>query len=154
MGFFAGLGPIMSMASMGFNFASQMGRAAGEKAASDAHAAKLARAADYGRTSANQTSAALTEDLTTTLGMIDAIKAAGGTDATSPTTAAYRERQGFIGTRKKNIQVTNILAQANQDDADAAYLRQSGSYAMGMGQLGAFGGLVKGFSSMDWGGFG
>lgn len=149
-----GIGPLFSLASMGFNFAAANSRASAEKAAANAKADRLARAADYGRTAANQTNAAMTEDLSNTLGSIDAIRAASGTDPTSPTTAAYRDRQEFVGTRKKNIQITNILGQSEQDDADAAYLRSSGNYAMQAGQMGALGGLVKGFSSIDWGGFG
>ena len=154
MGAIGAIAPIFSLASMGLNFAGSMGRAGAEKAAADANAARLLRAADYGRTRANQTAAAMTEDLTSTLASIDAIRAASGADPTSPTTAAYRDRQEMLGTRKKNIQTTNIMAQAQQDESDAAYLKQSGQYAMDTGLLGGFGGLLKGFSSFNWGGFG
>lgn len=152
MGAVGAIAPIFSLASMGFNFMASQQQGAGTKAANDAQAARLARAADYGRTSASQHSAAMTEDLSNTLGNITAIRAASGADVTSPTTAAYRDRQEMIGTRKKNITVANILAQSQQDDSDAAYLKQSGQYAMDMGTMSGIGGLLKGFGGINWGG--
>ena len=51
-------------------------------------------------------------------------------------------------TSDKNIQVDSIMAQAEQDQANAAYLRSASSTALLSGGIGAFGDLLKGFSGM------
>jgi hypothetical protein len=102
----------------------------GQAAGYEFSAEKADRAADYGRLQADQTSAALTRDLNTTLGNIDAIRAAARTDPTSPTGAAVREREEQIGTEQRSIKTGNILAQANQNEADAAYYRTAATTAL------------------------
>jgi hypothetical protein len=58
-----------------------------------------------------------------------------------------RDYAEYQGTRAKDITVDNLLEDARQKEADADYLRQAGSYALGTSFLGAgadiFGGLVK-----------
>src|SRR6185436_12335901 len=95
--------------------------AQGEKAGADYKASKAARAAAFGRVQADQTSAALTEELTTTLGNIDAIRAAAGIDPTSPTSAVIRQKQEDVSNRERNTRVANILEQAQQNEFDANY---------------------------------
>jgi len=109
-------------------------------------AAEKEQAAQYGDLKATQTNAALTRNLNQTLGNIDAVRAAARTDPTSPTGAAVRNTVEATGTENKNIQVDSIMAQANQDRADAAYLRSASSTALLSGGISAFGGILKGFS--------
>lgn len=145
----------LSLASLGMGYQSDVSKADGTKAANDAQAARLERAAEYGRLAAQQTSGQLTERLNTTLAGIDAVRAAGGIDPSSPTTAAIRERQSFLGEREKSIKVGNILAKVDQDTSDADYLRKSGEYALGVGKFGAtaklLGGLGKSMASPTFG---
>ncbi len=91
---------------------------------------------------------ALTRNLNQTLGNIDAVRAAARTDPSSPTGAAVRNTVEATSTENKNIQVDSIMAQANQDRANAAYLRSASSTALLSGGIGAFGDLLKGFSGM------
>ena len=106
------------------------------------------QAAQYGDLKAVQTNAALTRNLNQTLGNIDAVRAAARTDPASPTGAAVRNTVEATSTENKNIQVDSIMAQANQDRANAAYLRQASSTALLSGGIGAFGDLFKGFSGL------
>ena len=106
------------------------------------------QAAQYGDLKAVQTNAALTRNLNQTLGNIDAVRAAARTDPSSPTGAAVRNTVEATATSDKNIQVDSIMAQANQDRANAAYLRSASSTALLSGSIGAFGDLLKGFSGM------
>ena len=106
------------------------------------------QAAQYGDLKAVQTNAALTRNLNQTLGNIDAVRAAQRTDPTSPTGAAVRNTVEATATSDKNIQVDSIMAQAEQDRANAAYLRSASSMALLSGGIGAFGDLLKGFSGM------
>ncbi len=111
-------------------------------------AAEQEQAAQYGELRATQTNAALTRNLNQTLGNIDAVRAAARTDPTSPTGAAVRNTVEATSTENKNIQVDSIMAQAEQDQANAAYLRSASSMALLSGGIGAFGDLLKGFSGM------
>jgi hypothetical protein len=116
---------------------------------SDKYQAELQdQAAQYGDLQATQTNAALTRNLNQTLGNIDAVRAAGRTDPTSPTGAAVRNTVEATATSDKNIQVDNIMAQANQDQANAAYLRSASSTALLSGGISMAGDLLKGFSGM------
>ncbi len=111
-------------------------------------AAEQEQAGQYGDLKAVQTNAALTRNLNQTLGNIDAVRAAARTDPASPTGAAVRNTVEATSTENKNIQVDSIMAQANQDRANAAYLRQASSTALLSGGIGAFGDLLKGFSGL------
>jgi hypothetical protein len=111
-------------------------------------AAEKEQAAEYGDLKATQTNAALTRNLNQTLGNIDAVRAAARTDPTSPTGAAVRNTVEATGTENKNIQVDSIMAQAEQDRADAAYLRSASNTALLSGGINAAGNLFKGFSGM------
>jgi hypothetical protein len=53
------------------------------------------------------------------------------------TGAAIRHYADTVGTEQKNIQVDSILAQSQQDEADAAYLRKSASDALLAGDISA-----------------
>lgn len=126
----------------------------GNKAASDYKAARLEQAARYGRVAAEQTDGQLTEQLNTTLGNIDAIRAAADIDPTSPTTAAIRERQSFVADRQRTTSVNNMLRQAAQSEADANYMRRAGEFALKQSYLKAGIRVVDGINSLGPGGGG
>lgn len=130
---------ISTLATAGSSIAGGMGT----KAADDYQSERLQRAAEYGRVQAMQTSASGTEKLNNTLGNIEAVRAAGHTDPSSPTGAAIYDRTEYLGTRDINTRVDNIMAQVNQEGADSAYLQKAGSFAMTMGIIGAGAGIGK-----------
>jgi hypothetical protein len=70
------------------------------------------------------------EQENTQLGNIDAIRAAAGADPTSPTSYALKDRTAAIGDRNRSTAVDSILAQAQQDEADANYMKQAGDFAL------------------------
>ena len=139
------VGQALSIAGVGLTAIGQVSAAKGQQAADEARAAQLTRAAERGRLAAQQTSAQMTEDLNTTLGNIQVVRAASNIDPTSPTSAAIEQRQEFVGTRAKDIAVENLIAQAEENEASANYMRQAGAFALSQGKLGAFATMLKGF---------
>jgi hypothetical protein len=137
MGAAAGASSVLSLASMGFAAAGSLESAKGTSAADQYRAAQLDRAAQYGELQATQSAGQLTRNLTITLGNLDAVRAAARTDPTSPTGAAVRDYTEQVGTEQKNIKVDSILAQSQQDEADAAYLRSASGTALLSGDIGA-----------------
>jgi hypothetical protein len=133
-----------SMASMGLQAEGAQLQAQGTSAADIFKAEQLERAAQYGDLKAEQTSAAMTRNLNVTLGNIDAIRAAAHTDITSPTGAAYRGRVEEVGGEQRGITVENILAQSQEDVANAAYLRQASGRALLSGDIAATADILKG----------
>jgi hypothetical protein len=142
--------PILSLASVGFSAAGSLVGAQGTSAADKYQAEQFKRDAAYGELKATQTNADLTRNLTMTLGHIDAIRAAGRLDPTSPTSAAVRGQAEEIGTEQKNIKVDSLLAQAQQDEAAASYMRQASSVALLGGGVGALAGILgkNGFAGL------
>src|SRR5215471_6769241 len=143
---------VASIAAIGLSAQSKFTQSQGTQAADEAQAARLYRAAEYGRTAAVETSAQLTTNLNQTLGNIDAIRAAAHDDPTSPTGAAVRGFTESQGITKRNIDVENILAQSEQDQADAAYLRQAGAFALTQGKIGAFATVLGGIGKTNFSG--
>jgi hypothetical protein len=129
---------------MGLSAFGSLESAKGTSAADQYKAAELDRAAQYGELKATQTNAQLTRNQAITLGQLDAIRAASHTDPTSPTGAAVRDYTEQIGTERKNIQVDSILAQSQQDESDAAYLRSASSDALLSGDVSAASSILKG----------
>lgn len=136
----------LSLASTGLQAFSSIESAEGTKSADDYKAEQLDRAATYGELKAVQTAGQMTRNLNMTLGNIDAVRAAGHTDPTSPTGAAVRNQIEGIGTEQKNIRVDSLNAQAQEDEANAAYLREAGKQAMMAGEIGAGAGILKGLA--------
>jgi hypothetical protein len=126
----------------------------GKKSADEYKADTLDRAAEYGELKATQTGAQLTRNLNITLGNIDAIRAAGRDDPTSPTGAAVRGEVEQIGTEQKNIQVDSIMAQAQENEANAAYLRKAAGDALLSGYVSAGADVVKSFAGLPGAGLG
>jgi hypothetical protein len=139
-----GAASVLSLASMGLTAASDIEKGQGTAAADEYKAATLDRSAQYGELKATQTNAQLTRNLVISLGNIDAVRAAARTDPTSPTGVAVRDYVEQTATERKNIQVDSIMAQAQEDEANAAYLRDASKKALLGGELGAAGDILKG----------
>src|ERR1700722_9766788 len=139
-----GVGSGLSLASMGLTAASAITSSEGVAAADTYKAATLDRASQYGTLKATQTNGQLTRNLAISLGQIDAIGTAAKTDPTSPTGAAVRDYTEQTATEQKNIKVDSITAQAQEDEDNAAYLRQASKTALLGGDLGAAGDILKG----------
>ena len=142
------MGQAASAGASIFQAAGSIVQGIGTSNADQYQAKEMEQAAQYGDLKAVQTNAALTRNLNQTLGNIDAVRAAARTDPTSPTGAAVRNTVEATATSDKNIQVDSIMAQAEQDQANAAYLRSASSTALLSGSIGAFGDLLKGFSGL------
>ena len=141
-----------SLASMGLSAYSTILQSQGTASADDFQAKKLESAATYGDLKASQTAGQMTRNLNTTLGNIDAVRAAANADPSSPTGAAIRDNAEAIGTDQKNITVNSILAQSMQERNDAAYYRSAGANALFAGGIGAAAGIFKGLAGLGSGG--
>jgi hypothetical protein len=137
-----------SLASLGLSAYSTMLKAEGVATADEWQAAKLENAAKYGELKAVQTGAQMSRSLNTTLGNIEAVRAAARADPLSPTGAAVLENQENIGNEQKSIVVNSILAQANQQRADAAYYRSAADNALFAGTISAGAGIAKGIAGL------
>jgi hypothetical protein len=142
---------ISSIASLAFGAAGSLAKGFGTQAADEFQADRATRAAELGRTQAALTDVTYRENLNTTLGNIDAIRAAAHIDPTSPTTAALRDYNTMISDRQRMAAVGSLRQQAAEDEAGAAYLRKAGWYAVNMGLLEA-GTKVAGGVAMGFGG--
>lgn len=148
-------GPTLaSMAGVGLSAYGQVLKGEGEQAGAEYRAQRLERQAQIGKVAATQTNVQGLEELNTTLGNIDAIRAAAHTDPTSPTGAALRDRAEYLGYRGTNIAVANILEQTKQQEADAQYLRTAGKYALLGGRIGAAATILGAAGSTSMGTFG
>ena len=128
---------VASVGALGLKAYGDVVRGEGEQAADIYRAQSLENAAARGRVAAVQTGAAESIKIASDLGNVDAIRAASHTDPTSPTGAAVRDWHEQLGLTKKAIDVDNIMAQAQQQQADAAYLRTAGKAALQGGYLSA-----------------
>lgn len=99
---------------------------------------KARRQAAAARTAADETTAQLTDELSTTLGNIQAIRAAAGADSASPTALAIMGKETEVAERQRRIQVGNLYAQAEQSELDRRYFRSAASSALLAGTVGAF----------------
>jgi hypothetical protein len=132
----------MSLASAGLSAYSTILQSQGTASADEFQANKLETAATYGDLKAVQTGGQMTRNLNTTLGNIDAVRAAANTDPSSPTGAAVRSNQEAIGTSNKNITVNSILQQSTQERNDAAYYQSAAKNALFAGDIGAAAGIA------------
>lgn len=140
-----------SIASVGLQTYATLLQAQGTATADTFQADRLTTAARYGDLKATQTGAQMTRSLNTTLGNIDAVRAAAHADPNSPTGAAFRDNQEMIGDTQRGIAVGNIEAQANQDRSDAAFYRQASSSALLSGDISAAAGVFKAVASVPMG---
>jgi hypothetical protein len=98
--------------------------------------------AQRGEVAAVQTGGDYTRKLAIDLGNIDILRASAHTDPTSTTGAAIRDTNEQFGLTQKSIAVDNIMAQARQQEAEAAYLRSAGKSALLSGEISAGAGLL------------
>jgi hypothetical protein len=136
----------LSIASIGLSAASSIMQGEGTASADTYKAEQLDRASQYGVLKGTQTNAQLTRNMAISLGQLDSIRAAAKTDPTSPTGVAVRDYTEQVDTENKNIKVDSIMAQAQEDEANAAYLRKASSDALLGGELGAGGAVAKGIA--------
>lgn len=135
-----------SIASIGFSAASDIMKGEGTQAADDFQAARAERAAQFGMLQATLTDTTMRENLNTTLGNIEAVRAAAGIDPTSPTTAALEERSTHLSDRQRMAAVGSIRSQAAEDQASAKYLREAGDFAVKQSYLAAATDVAGGLS--------
>jgi hypothetical protein len=134
----------ISLASVGFQAGGAVLKGVGQSTADTFQAEEASRKAEYAGLEAAQKNAQMTRNLGITLGNMDAIRAASKTNPTSPTGAAVRDFTNYTGTEQKNIKVDSIMAQAQEDEANAAYLRSASSTALLSGGIGAAGSVFQG----------
>lgn len=126
-----------SLTSVGLSAYGSIMKGQGEQASFEFKADQAEQAARFGREQADLTDVTMRERLNTTLANIDAIRAAGRVDPTSPTTAAVEDWQRTISDRQRSAAVITQKAQAASDEASAKYLRQAGDFAMTQAYVGA-----------------
>lgn len=136
-----------SIGSLALNAAEPAIKGFGEKAGQDFMAGQAERAAALGRVKAEQTDTALREELNTTLGNIDVIRAAAGTDPFSPTAMAIKDKEAAVSERNRRIAVSNITAQADERALEAKYRNRAGNLALLGGLAGSASRVLKGASS-------
>lgn len=135
MGITAGIAVVSSVASAGFGAYSSIKKGEGQQAANNMQADKLQRAQEFGTLQANLTDTTMREQLNTTRGNIDTIRAAGNINPSSPTSAVIREHETMISDRQRTAALLNIRSQGDEDLASAAYLRKAGEFALTQGYL-------------------
>lgn len=133
-----------SLASAGLTAYADLLKGQGQSEGYAFEAEKKDVAAKYGELKAVQTGGQMTRSLNTTLGNIEAVRAAARTDPNSPTGAAIFDEQEAIGNEQRSITVNSILQQSRQDRADAAYYRDASSRAMTLGYVSAGADVLKG----------
>jgi hypothetical protein len=146
----APIAAIASLASIGLSSYASVEKGQGQQAADNFQAAQAENAAKFGRLNADLTDTTMSERLNTTIGNIDAIRAAGNVDPNSPTTGAIEDWNRMLSDRQRTAAVVTAKSQADTEDASAAYLRKAGSFALQQSYLqaaaGVAGGAAKGFS--------
>lgn len=139
------------MLSIGLSAYSDVEKGAATQSSDEFQADKATQNAQFGRLQADLNDTTAREKLNTTLGNIDAIRAAAHVDPTSPTTGAVEQWQTEISERQRLATSGTLRTQAATDDASATYLRQSGQYAQSQGYLNAgidiLGGVAKGLTA-------
>lgn len=138
-----------TLASAGLSVASGVMQGQGQAAAYRAKEAQAQRTAFDARVAADQTDSQLRDELTVTLGNIDAIRAAAGVGADSPTGDAIRAKQTQVSDAQRRIRVGNLQSQADQAASDALFYHSAAGNAL---ELGIFSGLAGGFNKLTYAG--
>jgi hypothetical protein len=90
-------------------------------------------AAEFGDLQASMTDAAARRGVNQTLGNITTMRAAGGADLSSPTTAALEGNITGVSNLNRSAAVASINAQSAEERASAAYLKQASDFALTQG---------------------
>lgn len=120
----------------GLSLVSGVMQGEGTKAADEMQSAELSEKAQLGQAAAVETNANSVEKLNSSLGNIDAVRAASGDSPSSPTGSELRSTTASYSNEQRAIKVGNILSQSEMDTAGANYMQQAGSFAMTQGVLG------------------
>lgn len=136
-------GPL-SVASLGLSAASTIMKGEGTQAADNMHADQLTQAAQFGETQATLTDTTMRQNLSKTLGNIEAVRAAANTDPNSPTSVALMDQSTQRSDTQRMAAVGTIKTQDETDLASASYLKQAGSFAMTQSYIGAAAGVAAG----------
>jgi hypothetical protein len=138
---------VASIASLALTAGGDIIKGSATQASDNFQADRATRAAQFGQTQAALTDTTMRENLNTTLGNIDAVRAAAGIDPTSPTTAALEDRSTNLSDRQRMAAVGSIKSQSAEDLASADYLRKAGDFAVTQSYLSAAtdvaGGIAK-----------
>jgi hypothetical protein len=144
---------IASIASLSLTVAGSITKGSATKAANDFQADRLTRAAEFGKMQATLTDTTDRENLNTTLGNIESVRAAANIDPTSPTTAALMDQSSDRSDRQRMAAVGSLRAQSAEDLASADYLRKAGDFAVTQSYLSAgtdiLSGIAKGASAFS-----
>lgn len=142
----AAAGPA-SILSLGLTAASDITKGSATQASDDFQADRAERAAQFGQTQALLTNTTMRENLNSTLGNIEAVRAAANADPNSPTGVAMMDRSTQLSDRQRMAAVGSIKSQSEEDQASADYLRSAGDFAVTQSYLSAgtdiAGGLAK-----------
>jgi hypothetical protein len=131
------VGSIASSLSPGLAALGHISQGYATSSADQLKAEQAQMAAEIGRQQALSTDTTMRQRMNITLGNIEAIRAAGHADQTSPTTAALLDRERAAGDATRMAAVGSQRMQAAEDEATAAYLRKAGDFAVTMGYVGA-----------------
>jgi hypothetical protein len=131
------VGRIASYLSPGLAALGHISQGYATQSADEFKAQQAETAAAIGREQALSTDTTMRTRMNITLGNIEAIRAAGHVDPTSPTTAALLDRERAAGDATRMAAVGSIRMQAAEDEAAAAYLRKAGDFAVTMGYVNA-----------------
>ncbi len=134
--------------------ASNVVNAEGTNAADQAQSQILAEQASMGQVAATETNANSIAQLTSTLGNIDTVRAAGHDNPASPTGMALRETTESNANQNRAINVGNILTQSELDTSESNYMKQAGQFALTQGWLGAGATAAKGIGATNFSTFG
>jgi len=126
-----------SIASLALTAASDVTKGKATQAADSFQASRLTQAAAFGETQANLTDSTMREQLNTTLGNIEAVRAAAGTDPSSPTSIALMDQSTDRSNTQRMAAVGTIKAQDAEDLASADYLKRAGDFAVTQSYLSA-----------------
>lgn len=119
-----------TVASLALTVASDITQGNATQAADEFKADRAQRAAEFGQIQASLTDTTMREQLNTTLGNIETIRAAAGADPNSPTGAAILEHNEDLSNRQRMAAVGSLKAQSAEDLASADYLRKAGDFAV------------------------
>lgn len=150
--------PVLSLAATGLSAMGSMDQAKGQAQADAFQAKQALEASEYGRIKAAQTGAIMTQNMQAMLGHIAAVRASGGVDPRSPTTAAILGRQESIAETARSQQIANIEAQVRSDKESSQMYTDMAGRAIAGGNMAAMGTVVGAlggaFKSLGSPGFG
>jgi len=133
-----------SIGSLALTATGDIMKGSATQAADNFQADRAERAAQFGQTQAALTDTTMRENLNTTLGNIEAVRAAANADPNSPTGVAMLDRSTQLGERQRMAAVGSINSQVAEDKASADYLRKAGDFAVTQSYISAGSDIASG----------